>query len=72
MNLEKEVDYRLTRWLLSNLYHSHRINKRTFLRLQKNLLKEEQPPFASIEVIGGGEPHGADHHENRKADSAET
>lgn len=72
MNLEKEVDYRLARWLLSNLYHSRRINKRTFLRLQKKLLKEAKPPFSSIEVIGGGERHESDRHEDCKADSAET
>lgn len=36
MDLEKEVEYRLARWVFANIYHEGKIDKRTYHRVCVN------------------------------------
>lgn len=51
MDLDKEVDYRLARWLLCNLYAEGRISKKEFVNARKKLQELADPPFKSIEEV---------------------
>ncbi|WP_278341898.1 hypothetical protein [Acidaminococcus fermentans] len=49
MDLEKEVEYRLAKWVFANIYHEGRTDESTYHWLLNRLLDECRPPMESIE-----------------------
>ena len=49
MDLEKEVEYRLARWVFANIYHEGKIDKQTYHRILNRLIDECKPPMESME-----------------------
>ena len=49
MDLSKEVEYRLAKWIFANIYHEGRIDEKTYHQLLNRLLDECAPPMKSIE-----------------------
>lgn len=53
MNFENEVDYRLAKMLLANMFHDKILTEQKKDRLWQAILDYYNPPFKSIEEIGG-------------------
>ena len=49
MDLSREVEYRIVRWVFANLYHEEKIDERTYQQLLNRLFDECNPPMKSIE-----------------------
>lgn len=79
MNFEREVEYRMAKWIFANLYHLGEVDQEIYHRLLNGLLDSCDPPMKSIEerfdVSEGKEDkqgreftgiaaHGADKDEN--------
>ena len=53
MDFQKEVDFRLSKLILSNLYHDGVLTEKKRDRLWQALLDSNDPPFRGIEDVGG-------------------
>lgn len=53
MDIQKEVDFRLSKLILSNLYHDGVLTEKKRDRLWQALLDSNDPPFRGIEDVGG-------------------
>ena len=49
MDLSKEVEYRLAKWIFANIYHEGKISEKTYHQLLNRLLDECNSPMRSIE-----------------------
>lgn len=49
MDLKREVEYRLVKWIFDNLYHEGKIDEKTYHQLLNRLFDECNPPMKSIE-----------------------
>ena len=54
MDFGKEVDFRLSKLILSNLYHDGVLTEKKRDRLWQALLDRYAPPFKGIEDVGEG------------------
>lgn len=53
MNFENEVDYRLAKMLLANMSHDGILTEQKKDKLWQAILGYYNPPFKSIEEVGG-------------------
>ena len=49
MDLSKEVEYRLAKWIFANIYHEGKIDEKTYHKLLNRLLDECDPSMKLIE-----------------------
>ena len=49
MDLEREVEYRMVKWVFANLYHWGEVDKENYHLLLNRLLEDCAPPMKSIE-----------------------
>lgn len=53
MDLSKEVEYRLAKWIFANIYHKGIIDEKTYHQLLNRLLDECNPPMRSARWENG-------------------
>lgn len=49
MDLEREVEYRMSKWVFANLYHWGEVDEENYHLLLNRLLEDYDPPMKSIE-----------------------
>ena len=49
MDLEREVEYRMAKWVFANLYHWGEVDEENYHLLLNRLLEDCAPPMKSIE-----------------------
>ncbi len=49
MEFDREVEYRVAKWIFANLYHLGKVNVENYHMLLNNLLEDCDPPMRSIE-----------------------
>lgn len=49
MDLSKQVEYCLAKWVFANIYHEEKIDEKTYHQLLNRLLNECNPPMRTIE-----------------------
>lgn len=49
MDLEREVEYRMAKWIFANLYHFGEVDEEDYHLLLNRLLEDCDPPMKSIE-----------------------
>lgn len=49
MDLSKQVEYHIAKWVFANIYHEGKIDEKTYHQLLNRLLNECNPPMRTIE-----------------------
>lgn len=49
MDFEKEVKYRMAKWVFANIYHKNKIDEPTYYRLLNRLQEVCEPPMLCVE-----------------------